>query len=231
MRRLSPIAAVVFLSGIALAPEDTSDRLTIETLRQRMKTVLAQIPDRLGVSTSWWMVDEVPVPTEAKMLDLNASVSRLYYMLGSDSAGQMTLFISHAKDARSMAGHHPPNCYPSQGWSFNPEETVEFVVPVAEGRQIKAALHVFHRGESGRSMRVVNGFLTPDGRGVAHLDETSSIMGRATTSRLGLIQYQLVFYSDLENEFVIHCAGDILSSLPAEVYEKYGESEILGGGR
>ena len=211
----------------AMEPRDVS----LETRRAAIRAELDRIPTRLGTEGRWRRVRDVPIPTsQARMLDLNGYLSRQYQLLGLLPDGveppvKVTMLLCHSIDARSMAGHHPPNCYPSSGWFMHEgvESAARIAMPV--GPELQVARYQFSRGEGGASIWVVNGFLLPDGTTAAKLSEASRILGRAETSRLGLAQFQLIFDGGLPADVVDGFAVDILSSLPSKLLASIGGAE------
>ena len=218
------ICLALFLCALLITGdiENDPDR---EARSLRTREAIESLPDLLGPNSEWIQVMEVPVPTsQAAMLDLNAHVSRLYQRLGLYPPVQATVFIANSKDARSMAGHHPPNCYPATGWKMDEDESTSHEFPVVGAKKLPASLYKFGRGgDSGPRLWVVNGFLMPQGVAVATLGETKEQTSRASRSRLGLTQYQIVIRGDREVSKVIQYASEILESLPQELL--VGESD------
>lgn len=208
-----------------LVEHGASERdVDVEEARERVRAAMALIPDQLGEMSQWIKVsdEEVP-PTQADMLGLNAHVNRVYQRLGDVPLRRATLFIANSADARSMAGHHPPNCYPSSGWQFDEFEVLSRVLLAGSGDLLPVRIYRFTGGsENGIRLWVVNGFLMPDGRAAATLEETAEIAARAVTSRLGLTQFQIVFQDDLPAADVERYAGEILGGLPEELFLAVG---------
>lgn len=203
----------------------------LETTRDRIRLAMASIPDQLGEHDPWIKVadHEVP-PTQADMLGLNAYVSRVYQRLGAGSVRRATLFIANSADARSMAGHHPPNCYPASGWEYDADAVLSCFLPAISGHWLPVRIYRFVGGrEGGIRLWVVSGFLMPDGRAVATLEETAEIAARAATSRLGLTQFQILFQDDLPAADVERYAGEILRGLPEELFLAVGGTVDAAG--
>ena len=220
----APAFCILLFLGAILMGTDQGLDPDRELREEKVRMVIESIPEHLGMESEWIMVSEVPIPTsQAAMLDLNAHVSRLYQRLGTYPPIQATVFIANSKDARSMTGHHPPNCYPATGWRLDEERSTLHEFPVVGSRKLPASLYRFGRGgDSGGSLWVVNGFLMPQGAAVATLGETQGQTSRAATSRLGLTQYQIVIRGDREASNVIKYATEILESLPQEFFLALG---------
>ena len=221
----APGFCVLLLLGVAILSRgepDDPDRLVREAMVQN---AIESIPEYLGADAGWILVGEVPVPSsQSAMLDLNAHISRLYQRLGSFPPIQATVFIANSRDARSMMGHHPPNCYPATGWILDQESSTSHEFSVAGSKKLPASLYKFGRGgDSGPRLWVVNGFLMPRGAAVATLGETKNQTARASTSRLGLTQYQIVIRGEREVSSVIRYASEILESLPQDFFLALGD--------
>ena len=165
-----------------------SDQDTDANLRrdQRIRDVMEGFPIQLGGENQWILVEDVPIPTaQTDMLDLNAFTSRLYQRLGTYPPVKATVFIANSNDARSMAGHHPPNCYPASGWRMNGSLAGVNNFRGVDGRVLPASIYHFELGsDTGRRVWVVNGFLVPGSAPVGTLEETRKQSSRAETSKM-----------------------------------------------
>lgn len=216
----APVICLVLLLGSVLLRDSISEDPRRIEREAKVRKAIEDIPAFLGDDDLWLMVAEVPVPTsQTEMLGLNAHVSRRYQRMGSYPLVQATIFIANSRDARSMSGHHPPNCYPASGWLLDREQSQTHVFGAEGGTSLPASIYSFGRGgHSGDHIWVINGFLIPGGEAVATLAETTGASGRAATSRLGLTQYQIVFRGDHLISDVIQHSSEILGSLPREFY-------------
>lgn len=225
------LCASILVGGMVLLPSGDSDSEALQASRTRIRLAFEGLPDSLGEAEEWIKVrdDEVP-PTQASMLGLNAYVSRQYQRLGSLGL-RATLFIANSEDARSMAGHHPPNCYPASGWRLDNPSVQDMVITNSLAMDVPVRLYRFSTGvDDAVQWWVVNGFLLPDGRAVATLEETRSLSARAATSRLGLTQFQIVFQGSLSVADVQRYAGELLGSIPGEIYLSVGAAlDGIGG--
>lgn len=110
--------ALLFLGGAAVdrkvnmvAPEDTAP------YQARIRDAYAQLPMRVGN----WIGEETPVPQSAvALLHPNVIISRRYTNFVTGRAAGFLL--TQCADARDMAGHFPPICYPNQGWILQRSE-------------------------------------------------------------------------------------------------------------
>lgn len=222
-RRFSIMVSLgILILGIGFTIEKSDPKL-VEKRNARIARAFEILPQDLGLNRSWLKSADVEIPaSQERMLDLNAHVSRRYQLLGSSPPMRFTLFLAHSADARSMAGHHPPNCYPASGWFPSEAGVDDSVAILANGRTLPFRVYSFRRGDPGREIWVANGFVLPDGRGVGTLVEASGVIGNAEQSRLGLVQYQFVFDGDINLQEVIEFTDDLLLSIPNALFDALG---------
>ncbi len=194
----------------------------IHTLNRRAGIVAAfdAFPEQLGDEGQWLLLDDVDVPTsQTAMLGLTAYISRSYSRIGVSPSVRTIVFIATATNARTMAGHHPPNCYPATGWAMtriDGPEVQGFASTL--GISLPAKIYRFTRGSENERVRwVVNGFLMPNAGAVATLEETSVVSTRLATSWLGLTQYQIILDGDLKMVDVERYAAEIVGAFPLEL--------------
>ena len=220
VRRISVLLSLGLLLAVGFLSIQQDDSPMIAERHEMISEIFNTVPDDLGLQFTWMKSGDVEIPTsQERMLDLNASISRRYQLLGSSPPSWFTFFLAHSSDARSMAGHHPPNCYPASGWLPGESGVVDSVIGLANGRNLPFRVYPFQRGDPGRQIWVVNGFVLPDGGGVGTLAEAGGVMGNAKESRLGLVQYQFVFDGEIDVEQATEFAGDILLSLPVALFD------------
>ncbi len=186
-----------------------------------IQSELNQFPDRLGIAGQWVAVQDVPVPSnQTSMLGLVGHVSRQYQRLGTSPPLRAVVFVAHARDARSMAGHHPPNCYPASGWLADTDAETEFALTNASGTELRYRLYRFSRGDGEEvQVWVGNGFLAPGHGATSTLAETKSVSERAATSRLGLTQFQIVLPGALGRDAATAHLEEIIGALPETLYD------------
>lgn len=218
------ICIVILAVGLMFSGGETLVDSRLESARSRIREALASMPNAIGTGGEWIMVrDDVVPPTQADILGLNAHTSRTYQRLGDTPVRRARLFIANSADARSMTGHHPPNCYPKSGYEMDSAMERGLEVDTSIETRIPVRIYRFLGGtDQNISLTVVSGFLMPDGRAAATLAETMELASRAATSRLGLTQFQIVFEGNLPESDVDRYAGEILAGLPAEVYLAVG---------
>lgn len=182
------------------------------------------IPTRLGGDASTWLfLRDVDIPTsQVEKLKLRSFVSRIYRRVGGDRRVEATIFFAQTANARAMAGHHPPRCYPSIGWQLVEGETKDLDVVRADGKPVRCRVYHFaSRAGHNQELWVVSGFVLPTGEVCRSLDEIGSVFGRAEESERGLVQFQLLFEGDHDFTDVHDYATSLLRSLPSESFEQF----------
>lgn len=234
---ISGVACLVLLAVAAWRHWSESDDVRLNPNREAaIRAAFADLPDLLGEEGVWIRTsDSLVAPSQASMLGLSAYVNRGYQRLGIAGV-RARLFFAHSSDARSMAGHHPPNCYPAAGWELLVPNGELIALKDSNGNSMPARLYQFVGGDAEASpLWVVNGFLLPGGGGVASLEEAGALMKSAKSAQMGLTQFQIVFRGDLNIGEVTQYALELLSSLPRALYESLGarfvdrENNVNGG--
>lgn len=184
-----------------------------------------------GDSASWFFLRAVEIPTsQVEALELDAYISRIYRRIGGQRVRDVTIFFAQTGEARAMAGHHPPRCYPSSGWELLEDDTVDLDVLRTDGKVIHSRMyHFVSLLDRQLSLWVVNGFVLPDGRVVRSLDETASISGRVAESSRGLVQFQLLFEGDHKFVDISDDAESLLRALPADCFSDFGRRDPRDG--
>jgi hypothetical protein len=78
----------------------------------KVRSAIPLVPYNLG---DWVGVDTEIRAEALRILDANATLSRHY--TNTQTGQSATLLLVQCQDSRSLLGHYPPNCYPSQGWT------------------------------------------------------------------------------------------------------------------
>lgn len=185
--------------------------------------VLTQIPGQLASSTGTWVRNRVvPVPSsQVRLLDLTAHVSLEYLRLGEFPPLTATLFIAYCNDARSMVGHHPPNCYPSSGWLMDVGRTQSLEVERDDGRVIPAKIYWFSReGMVASNLQVVSGFFSPGEVFSSTLEGIVDVIKPNLLGGSGLFQFQILLQGDYSDADVKRYATEILDAIPEAVFDQ-----------
>jgi len=132
------------------------------------------------------------VPRSAReLLSANVILSRRYH---NPNTGQsVSLLLVHCKDARDIAGHYPPNCYPSQGWTQRNREDYTWGI-AGDSVPVRSYLFTMERPTGDQKMRVLNTLLLPDGE----LTREMSVVRQAAAD------YQARFYGAGQLQVVVN---------------------------
>jgi hypothetical protein len=148
------------------------------------------IPVRIG---AWRGVELKAKPAAMKLLRPNAIVYRQYFH--EDRPGRAVDFLLvQCRDARDMAGHYPPVCYPAHGYT-----TIEGLerVPAewhVAGRTITGVEYGYTRMDEGRptSCVVSNLLVLPNGRFAQGMSEVKEAAADYLRQFYGAAQVQVV---------------------------------------
>lgn len=154
-----PIITCTLLLGIAA---DQAAREVappgVEAYHASVRDAVALIPYNLGD----WIGKDTEIRQEAlKILDANSTVSRVYSNMKTRRTA--TLLLVQCADARSLLGHYPPVCYPTQGWSQLAAK--QRPVPPAYG-DFQATSYAFGYDlmQQSNSLQVLHFTVLPDGQ-------------------------------------------------------------------
>ena len=219
--RASPIISLVLLLGIFAIGSQLVTR-SGAAMTKPVQDALASIPLRLNWGSSTWIKNgDVPVPSnQEKILDLNAHFSKQYRRLGKFPPITAILFVAYCSDARSMAGHHPPNCYPSSGWLMDESRTRKFEINREDGRIVKnCAYHFSRESKVVQSLTVVNGFFAPDEFFASTLEGATEVVRPSLMGGVGLFQFQILFQGDFPDADIEQYVGEIIGGIPKAVFD------------
>ena len=117
-----------------------------------------------------------------------------------------------------MVGHHPPNCYPANGWAMASSEGEPFEFGHAGDHVIAGRLYRFTRGGADNSqLWVMNGFFDRKGGFVDHLEAAESLASGSAFSSGAMFQFQILFQGDFRSVDIQQYASEILSGIPEDV--------------
>jgi len=207
--RIGPWLSLVIVVGVGiLAPQPPTVDAELVARHDRIRRVLEGVPLRCGE----WIGEEQPLaPSAVELLRPNASLSRSYRRIGSDE--RVMLSLIHCSDARDMAGHYPPICYPSHGWTLDrpleastqagglvdaavAEDFESIEVVTVDGRLMPMRVYRFSRMGEGLTeikMTILSAFILPDGSWNSDLGAIRDVQTRRRASREGVAQIQVVF--------------------------------------
>lgn len=185
---LFPSLALLMASGILM--QRLSFAAEVEdaaSYHAKVRKAVEAMPAELGD----WTGERIDIPNAAvALLKPNAILGRRYE---NQVTGQrVDVLVVHCRDARDMAGHYPPVCYPSSGWT----EDGSNVMDRGTDREAPTwARYDFSRVASGYevTMTVLNVLVLPDGRMVHTMAAVRDQAADYRSHFLGAGQIQFVF--------------------------------------
>lgn len=183
-RLIIPLCFLILL-GIGLLRSNPANTQRIDMYHSEVQRVIDSIP----AEVNGWVGQEVPLPQSAtSLLRPNAIMARQY--VHSESGLQGTLLIVQCRDARDMAGHFPPQCYPANGWLVV-DESADPLVKVS-GHELRR--YAFHRvaGRAERDIFVYNLFALPTDELTVSMTDVRRLSADYENRQLGAAQIQIV---------------------------------------
>jgi len=180
----------------AMAAEGVLRRkpLDAEPYHERVR----QSRDRLPMQFGDWSGRDIPVPQAAvALLSPNVMLNRRY---SNSMTGQtVDLLIVQCGDARDMAGHYPPVCYPAHGY-----ESTEIAMRqwTLGQRLLEGTEYHFRRIEDGRVLsRVVSHvMMLPDGRCIRDMKSLRKFASDYRRRFFGASQVQIITDATVSTE-------------------------------
>jgi Protein of unknown function (DUF3485) len=183
--RLAIPFSLITLLVIGFLRVQPGDQELIDQYHERVATAVNSTPlDKNG-----WIGQQVPLPQSAiSLLRPNALVARRY--IYEEKGIVAKLVIVHCRDARDMAGHYPPRCYPANGWMESEDN------PVRNYTLNKHSFRVygFHRlaGKVERDMTVYSFFALPTGELSTSMVDVRRLSADYQFRKYGAAQIQIV---------------------------------------
>ena len=135
MRGISLTLTVCVLSAYWFATKDLPTADSAGPFHGDVAKHILAMPDAMG---NWTVVDKPePPPAAQQLLRPNALTARV--LKNNVTGKQATLIVVQCKDARDMAGHYPPNCYPAHGWQWGSEPLPAESISISFGESDIAA--------------------------------------------------------------------------------------------
>jgi hypothetical protein len=160
----------------------------------RVRALADHVPQRIGD----WTGTDVDAPEAAvALLRPNVLIGREFRH--AHTGERATLLVVQCKDARDMAGHWPPVCYPAQGWTLREEtqRTLATGLPGLGDVPVTVYRFALETLERYAEIQIYNFFIRPQGE----LESGRSGVRRAADNRrmkvFGAAQIQVVFHSPL----------------------------------
>lgn len=173
----------------------------------RVKALIEAIPYRLGR----WEGEDVAVPPAAvALLRPNVLLGRTYRT--SQDRATVSLVVLQCHDARDLAGHYPPICYPARGWvpSLTQEGLTLPSVPVAP-----LARYSFVRPTEiqNTGLVVYNVLILPGIGPVDSMFDVREAAGNPQSRTFGAAEIQMVVPADLSESEQTAIVRELLTEL------------------
>lgn len=231
---LAPLASLLAILLMPMKSHVGAVPIGFDERNAEIRSAFLQLPSQLGKKNQWLEIGTVAIPTsQARMLDLNAYVSKKFRRLASPRLIEVTLFLSHCADARTMIGHHPPNCYPAIGWDLKADATRDFEIVHSTGRIIRAKMYQFRieRSNMEMTLHVANGFVVAGERFNSTLEEASVDLGGDGMVRYGISQFQLVFQGQFSEDELVLYTDEIMSTIPSTILDATSRAPLYASDR
>lgn len=187
--RLPILLSLAILIVIGVVRADPSDDIAIGQYHEKIAQMIHDIP----MDYQGWVGRDVPLPQSAtNLLKPNAIVAREY--MNQDRGVIATLMIVQCKDARDMAGHYPPVCYPANGW-IQADDMVGRKIDSGE----ELTVYGFHRvvGRVEREMTIYSLFALPTGVLTGSMGDVRKLSANYTYRKYGAAQLQVLINGDI----------------------------------
>ena len=213
-RACSPFAPLLALGVMVAFPlllhHPKIDEQGILARHSQVASAVERAPWRI----KQWNGDDVPVPNAGvEILRPNAILSRQFKNIHGGPS--FTVMVIHCSDARDMEGHHPPVCYPANGW-------IEAARPSSCSVQVNARpmnmrVYEFYRPDDTlgieRKMRVFNCFILPDGQVTTEINAVDQVVKRYETSIQGAAQVIVAGPGDADFQASLDAVSELMSGL------------------
>ena len=202
--KLSVLAATLLLAGLVARRASYPAPVESGTYLAEVRADVKDLPETFGA----WRGEDAPVPTAAiTLLRPNAALSRRYVNTESGTAFQ--LWVVHCGDARDMAGHYPPVCYPNSGWSQEGSREVQF----EPENDLPGMEYTFSQMIAGRNRQLVvaNLILLPNGQPATTLEDLRELESDYRNRYRGAAQLQFVFDASVGEGARERAIGDFLA--------------------
>lgn len=187
-----PLAALALLLGMFAHRATYGGADDAAPYHDRVKATV----DALPYSFDGWQGTDSHVPQAAlTLIRPNAIIARRY--VNQTLGCEIDLLVVQCRDARDMAGHYPPVCYPAHGWRADSTDRETWQ---ADHRALEGMVYGFDRPFAGgaASIAVVNFILLPDGRTAVDMQPIRRIAADYVQHVYGAAQVQLLFHQPID---------------------------------
>tara|TARA_A100001391_G_C5059014_1_gene275527 strand:+ start:1125 stop:1817 length:693 start_codon:yes stop_codon:yes gene_type:complete len=185
-----PFALIAMLvMGFSRNTPENSER--VDGYHERIAQILNEIP----IEFDGWVGQQVPLPQSAiQLLDPNALVAR--HFINQEKGVSATLLVVQCRDARDMAGHYPPQCYPASGWLKSKENPVSLYT-LNDGPEVR--VYGFERvaGQMEAQVTIYSLFALPTGELTWSMDDVRRLSADYRYRQFGAAQVQILIDGDV----------------------------------
>lgn len=185
LNKLAIPTALIALLGIGAFRSSPGESEQAMSYHDEVREIVESIPIDFG----GWVGERIELPPAAtSLLNPNALVARRF--IHRERMISATLMIVQCRDARDMAGHFPPRCYPANGWLTRDEDMQQLAE--VDGNQL--AVYRYHRvaGRNERDITVYNLFALPTGDTSVSMKDVYRISADYEFRYYGAAQIQII---------------------------------------
>ena len=190
------LAALVLLGAVAAMTWSRPSPADADPYHQAVAA--AADPSSLPYEFGTWVGKDVDVPPSAiQLLQPNVLISRQYH---DPVRGLVAHFVLvQTRDARSLIGHYPPNCYPSVGWAMADVDLTQWTV---RGHEVPGTEYLFTMDASLQNARkwVANFMVLPGGEIVPNMEGVTEAEADYRRRFFGAAQVQVVLPGGLSQD-------------------------------
>ena len=188
---LPMVAAVLVLGGMGVAAWQRPKPADAAPYHAKIKRMAKSIPEQVG----HWVGTEQAVPRSAIQL-LHPNVLRSLRYQNTATGETVSFVLVQCKDARDMAGHYPPICYPANGWTISGKQKETWNVG---GMKIPGMTYrfEFHRPGGIQRLTIMDFIILPSGRIVRSIQDVYDAAADYRQHFFGAAQIQVVFYQTM----------------------------------
>ena len=187
-----PVALLIMIS-MGFSRIEPQDKAVVIEYHEHVAELINSIP----IDFDGWIGRQVPLPQSAvKLLNPNATVARHY--VNREKGVDATLMFVHCKDARDMAGHYPPVCYPASGWLT--QEDIPAVDYSFDQQQVPVYGFARTDREVESKIAIYSLFALPTGELTTSMRDVRKLSADYQYRQFGAAQLQVVINGDVSVE-------------------------------
>lgn len=178
--------SVALLAAIGLGRWLGPSSADAEPYHAAVRHAVQALPMRIG---NWVGEDEPLVAAAIDLLQPNVAIHRVYRNL--ETGLTASFLLVQCKDARDLAGHYPPICYPAQGWRMDHEAPGQWH---CGDLTLDGKVYGFSYGTVAGAHRIniVNFMLLPDGSAAPDMAAVRRVAADYKRRFFGAAQVQIV---------------------------------------